>query len=213
MSDTTIAVFARAPVAGRTKTRLIPLLGAADAAQLQMKLTERAVITACEARCGDVMLWCDPSADDPELAACIARHAIVGATQCDGDLGLRMRHATRNALASSNRVLLIGTDCPALTPQNLIDARNALDCHDAVITPAEDGGYVLLGLKHCPAEIFSGVNWGSEHVLAQTRDRLATLRWSWHEQPALWDVDRPADFERLVASELMPGIAATRAHV
>ena len=112
----------------------------------------------------------------------------------------------------ANRVLLIGTDCPALTPQHLIDASNALDCHDAVITPAEDGGYVLLGLKRCPPEIFAGVNWGSEHVLAQTRDRLAALRWSWHEQPALWDVDRPADFERLAASELMPGIAAIRAH-
>ena len=68
------------------------------------------------------------------------------------------------------------------------------------------GGYVLLGLKRTDTRLFEAVNWGSDKVLAQTRERLRQMRWGWHEMPALWDIDRPEDFARLVQSGLVPDI-------
>lgn len=208
MTDTTIAIFARAPEPGKTKTRLIPVLGAEGAAKLQAALIERTLMTARAAACGRVELWCEPSIHHPWLYQCMSRHNVEGTTQCDGDLGARMQHAAAAALASSDRVLIIGTDCPALTPAHLQSAYAALDAHDAVLTPAEDGGYVLIGLKWWDARLFSGIAWGGDRVLEQTRARLRALDWRWHETAALWDVDRPDDFARLSASGLMREFAS-----
>ncbi len=203
-TETRIIVFARAPEPGRAKTRLIPLLGADGAAALQGLLIERALATARTAAVGQVELWCEPSAQHPLLSAFMQRHGIEGVTQCDGDLGERMHHATTSALASATHILLIGTDCPAMAADDLRAAAAALDAHDAVIIPAEDGGYVLLGLNWRDARLFTNIEWGGDRVLAATRERLAALDWRWHELPPLWDVDRPEDFARLVASGLMP---------
>ena len=131
-------------------------------------------------------------------------------SQCDGDLGARMQHAAAAALAVTGRILIIGTDCPALTPAELRLAADRLDArHDAVLIPAEDGGYVLIGLKWWNPRLFSDIAWGSDQVLATTRARLAELRWRWHELPPSWDVDRPPDFARLRASGLIPDLDAT----
>ena len=139
------------------------------------------------------------------------RHGIEGVTQCEGDLGARMQHAAMTALATNLRVLLIGTDCPALMPADLRAAAGALAAHDAVLIPAEDGGYVLLGLNRWDARLFTNIAWGDDQVLAATRQRLAALDWRWQELPRLWDVDRPEDFARLRSSGLMPELAAAPA--
>ena len=203
-TDTPIIVFARAPEPGQAKTRLIPLLGAHGAAALQEKMIERTLATARAAACGPVELWCDPSAHHPWLAQCMQKHGIGGATQCEGDLGARMLHAATTALATATRVVIIGTDCPALTAADVRAATDALETHDCVLIPAEDGGYVLIALKWWDARLFSDMPWGGEQVLAKTRERLTALEWRWHEMPALWDIDRPADVARLEASGLMP---------
>jgi rSAM/selenodomain-associated transferase 1 len=206
-SETCIAVFTRAPVPGAAKTRLIPLLGADDAAALHSLLLDRTLATALASAVGRVELWCAPSAQHPLLTACLQRHGIDGVTQCDGDLGTRMQHAAATALATHRRVLLIGTDCPGLTVTDLCAAARALeDNHDAVLIPAEDGGYVLLGLNNCDARLFTDIAWGSDQVLAETRTRLSALNWRWQELPPLWDVDHPQDFARLCASGLMPDL-------
>ena len=206
-TDTRLIVFARAPVPGATKTRLIPLLGARRAATLQQMLIERALTTAREAAIGQVELWCAPSALDPLWTSCTRRHGIDAVSQCDGDLGARMQHAAAAALAASSRVIIIGTDCPALTAAELRHAAAMLDAqHDAVLIPAEDGGYVLIGLKWWNRRLFSDIAWGGDRVLATTRARLAELNWRWHELPYSWDVDRPRDFARLRASGLIPDL-------
>jgi len=208
-ADTRVIVFARAPEPGVAKTRLIPLLGAERAAALQRVLTGRAISTALAAEIGPVELWCAPSALHPLLARCAEHHAIGAVSQCDGDLGARMLHAAVTALAAAPRVIIIGSDCPALTAGDLQRAAAALaDGHDAVLIPAEDGGYVLIGLKWWDARLFTDIAWGTEQVMAATRERLALLAWRWHELPPAWDVDRPADFERLAASGLIPGLEA-----
>ena len=210
-TETLIIVFARAPEPGRAKTRLLPLLGADGAAALPALLIERTLATAVAASVGRVELWCAPSAQHPLLDAFMQRHGIEGITQCEGDLGARMQHAAMSALATNPRVLLIGTDCPALTPADLRAAAGALAAHDAVLIPAEDGGYVLLGLTQWDARLFTNIAWGGDQVLAATRERLAALDWRWQELPPLWDVDRPEDFVRLRNSGLMPELAGAPA--
>ena len=208
--DTRVIVFARAPVAGETKTRLIPLLGARRAATLQQVMIERALATACDAAIGAVELWCAPSALHPLWTSCTRRHGIEAVSQCEGDLGARMQHAAAAALAAASRVIILGTDCPALTAADLRRAAAMLDAHhDAVLTPAEDGGYVLLGLKWWNPRLFSDIAWGSNQVLATTRARFAELHWRWCELPPSWDVVRPPDFARLRASGLIPDLDAT----
>jgi len=207
-AETRVVVFARAPEPGATKTRLIPLLGAAGAAALHGLLIERTLATALAAGVGPVELWCAPSALHPLLYAYIQRHGIDGVTQCEGDLGVRMHHAAVSTLATAPRMLLVGTDCPALTAADLRAAAGALETHhDAVLIPAEDGGYVLFGLKWWDARLFNDIVWGGDQVLAATRARLQALEWRWCELPPLWDVDRPQDFIRLQQSGLIPDLA------
>ena len=207
MTDTRIIVFARAPEPGAAKTRLIPLLGAERAAALQRILIDRAISTALAAGIGPVELWCAPSALHPLLTGFAEYHGIGAASQCDGDLGARMLHAAVTALAATARVIIIGADCPVLTAGDLQRAAAALAAgDDAVLIPAEDGGYVLIGLKWWDARLFKDIAWGTDQVMAATRERLAALDWRWHELPPAWDIDRPADFERLAASGLIPDL-------
>jgi rSAM/selenodomain-associated transferase 1 len=204
-----VLVFAKAPEPGLAKTRLISLLGAERAAALQRMLIERALATARDAELGPVELWCAPSAFHPLLARCAEYYGVAAVSQCDGDLGARMLHAAVTALASNTRVIIIGADCPALTAVDLQRAAEALDQqHEAVLMPAEDGGYVLIGLKWWDVRLFADIAWSTDQVMAVTRERLAALGWRWRELPTSWDVDRPADYARLAASGLIADLDA-----
>ena len=197
-----ILVFAKAPVPGEVKTRLIPALGAAGAAELHERLVDRTLATAAAAATGPVELCCAPDAAHPALAALARAHGATLAGQGPGDLGDRMHAAFRRALAGAPAAIVIGCDCPALTPEHLRAAAAALGGgHDAVLAPAEDGGYVLIGLTHASASLFDGISWGGPTVMAETRERLAALGWRWQELETLWDVDRPQDLARLQRRE------------
>ncbi|MCB1915419.1 MAG: TIGR04282 family arsenosugar biosynthesis glycosyltransferase [Rhodocyclaceae bacterium] len=203
---TDIAILARAPVPGRSKTRLIPRLGAVGAACLQQRLTARAIDTAIAAGLGRVVLWGTPDHRHPSIAEQAIGRRLELHSQVDGDLGARMLAAVA-ASRSAAGVLVIGTDCPALTPDHLGAAAAALAGGDeAVVIPAEDGGYVLIGLRRPEPAVFAGVDWGSAQVMAQTRERITSLGLRWRELPPLWDVDRPADLDRVAA--LWPWLVA-----
>ena len=108
-----------------------------------------------------------------------------------------MHAAFRRALAGAPAAIVIGCDCPALTPGHLREAAVALvGGADAVLVPAEDGGYVLIGLGRVEASLFERIRWGESSVLAETRERLAALGWRWRELETLWDLDRPEDLAR-----------------
>lgn len=202
-----IAVFARAPIAGHAKTRLIPHLGAQGAARLQEMLMRRALHIAVDAAVGPVSLWCAPDAEHPAFIAARIDHGVPLHTQDGHDLGDRMRNAFE-LLCGSGPTLLIGTDCPALTSATLRDAaRRLLEGDEAVFVPAEDGGYVLIGLRQSHACLFDRVPWSTDQVMAETRERLREARLQWREVAAAWDVDRPEDFVRLAESGLMPQLA------
>jgi rSAM/selenodomain-associated transferase 1 len=180
------------------KTRLIPALGATAAAELHRQLVERALRTAAAA-VGPVELWCTPDAPDAFFSACAKEFGVHLRDQGAGDLGTRMARALQTTLADGSPALLIGSDCPALDAEYLRDA--AAVCAgglDAVFGPAEDGGYVLIGLARTPSmQLFENMAWGSRTVMQETRARLAQLGWRWIELATLWDVDRPEDLPRL----------------
>jgi hypothetical protein len=192
-----IAVLAKAPLPGLAKTRLVPRLGAAGAARLQAALIDRAVRTALAAGLGPVTLWCTPDDRHPAFVALAGREPVRLRPQEGTDLGARMAHAMGEHLARGP-VLLIGTDCPALTAEAVRSAAARLaDGADAVLLPAEDGGYVLIGLAAPHPGLFRGVSWGSGRVMDETRERLRALGLRWSEPATFWDVDRPDDVDRL----------------
>ena len=194
-STVAIAILAKAPIPGIAKTRLIPAIGAHAAAVLQERLTERAIATALAANVGPVTLWCAPDSTHTTFLKLVARSRITLRPQPDGDLGARMLAATA---ATGGPVLVMGTDCPALTDVHLRGAANALrDGTDVVIIPAEDGGYVLIGMRSTQPAVFADIQWGTSTVLAETRARVIAHRLVFAERPPLWDVDTEIDLARL----------------
>ena len=183
-----IIVFAKAPVPGAAKTRLIPALGEWRAARLHARLVREALRTALAAGCGEVQLH------GTRRHSFFRRLPVAFRLQRGRDLGERMYHA----LSRNPGAILIGTDSPALTVADLRRAARWLRSgYDAVLAPAEDGGYALIGLRRARNEFFRGVAWGTSRVYAQTVERLTAHRW--RALPELWDVDRPEDLPRLRA--------------
>ena len=204
-----VAILAKAPIPGLAKTRLIPHLGAEGAAALQRWLLRRTLSTAHAANLGPVTLWCAPETDHPDFAECQALGPVRLCRQPDVDLGGRMHAAVAESSAAGALVigtLVLGTDCPALTPEVLHEAAAALREHDAVVIPAEDGGYVLIGLRQPVHAVFQHVEWSTDRVMAQTRQQLQAAGLTWRELAPLWDVDRFEDVERLLG--LYPDVAA-----
>jgi rSAM/selenodomain-associated transferase 1 len=198
---TKIAVFARAPVPGAAKTRLIPALGPEGAARLHADLMDHALAQAVRARLGPVELWCAPDCAHPFFTDCARKHGVTLCEQPPGDLGAKMLFAFEQA---HGPLLLMGSDCPAITARDLADCAQALaEGADAVFLPAEDGGYGLVGAARPMSQIFSGIDWGGESVMAQTRDRLARFGLKWREARTVWDVDRPEDVDRLAREGLV----------
>jgi len=190
-----IAILAKAPLPGLAKTRLVPVLGADGAARLQARLIARVVTTAQAAATGPVTLWVTPERPHTVFQTLAALPGVALAVQPEGDLGARMMAAIA---AVGGPVLVVGTDCPGLTPEHLRDAARALvDGVDVVIVPVDDGGYGLIGMRWPEPALFAGMTWSTSSVMAETRRRLTRLGLSWREPVRLWDVDVPEDLERL----------------
>ena len=191
---TRIVIFAKAPVPGKVKTRLIPALGEAGAARLAQRMLADTVAQALAARVRTTELCATPHPDDPQWAG----HLPAGVRLSDqgsGDLGQRLGAAALRVIRAGERVLLIGTDCPALDAQRLAEAAAQLETHDCVIHPARDGGYVLLGLTRHDPSLFSDIAWSTDTVAATTIARITALGWSLFVGDTLNDIDEPADLD------------------
>lgn len=200
---TRVAVFAKAPVAGAVKTRLAALLGPDGAAALHAGLVRHALSAAVQSGVGPVELWCAPDETHPFFERCAAQFHVALERQRGDDLGARMHHAFETAHARGAALLLTGSDCPVLDAAALRAAARELSAHDAVIAPAEDGGYVLVGLARPMPRLFEAVAWGGSAVMGESRARLAEMGTRWKELDTLWDVDRPADYARLQESGML----------
>ena len=216
-----IAVFAKAPVAGSVKTRLIPMLGKEGAAAAQRAMSLRTLDAACAAAPEQVSLWTAGASDHPFFTDCATRYGVTLHRQAEGDLGKRMSDCLLKLLKEHAAVLLIGTDCPAFSVANLQAAAQVLmQGRNMVFIPAEDGGYVLVGAiaqgdsqvrERLLMQAFHAIEWSAPQVMAQTRHRLSALGWQsgkeWQELPALWDVDTPDDYRRALRQNLLPSAA------
>lgn len=188
-----ILVFARAPVPGRCKTRLVPALGAPGAAALHRRLVRR-TLAAARASGHAVELWCAPDAAHGFFAACRRDYGVRLRRQPRGDLGRRMALALAGTLREGvAAAVLVGSDCPEFTPRDFAGAVAALATRDCVLQPSTDGGYVLIGARRLDRRTLDGIAWSSGRELAQTRGRLKRLGFSFSEETPLMDIDTPSD--------------------
>jgi rSAM/selenodomain-associated transferase 1 len=195
---TRIVLFAKQPFPGRVKTRLIPTLGAEGAARLARRMLASTLREAVASGLA-VELCGDP---DARLWGPISLGLTLSG-QGEGDLGARLTRAAERTTANGEAVLLIGADCPGLNASHLRDAAAALNRHDAVIHPAEDGGYALLGLRRSDPSVFDRIAWSGPDVASQTCARIGALGWSLAIHDTLRDVDQPADLA-LLPRPLLP---------
>lgn len=196
---TRIVIFAKAPVPGRVKTRLIPLLGEVGAARLAQRMLADTVENALAAGLATPELCATPHPDDSAWLG----HLPAGVRLSDqgpGDLGQRLAAAAKRVIDCGERILLIGTDCPELDGKRLGEAAFRLESHDAMIHPARDGGYVLLGLARTDPSLFEDIAWSTNTVAATTIARVRALGWSLFVGDILSDIDEPADLDAARAS-------------
>jgi len=199
VAPTRIVIFAKAPVPGRVKTRLITVLGEVGAAQLARQMLADTVAHALSARLATPELCATPHPDDAAWVGQLPARVQLS-DQGPGDLGQRLAAAAKRVIDGGEHILLIGTDCPALDGERLAEAAAQLDRHDAVIYPALDGGYVLLGLVRTDPSIFNDIAWSTSTVAATTIARIRALGWSLFVGETLQDIDEPADLEAVQAS-------------
>ena len=197
MSRTRIVIFAKAPVPGKVKTRLIPALGEIGAARLAHKMLLDTVAEAFAAGLAIPELCTDPHPLDPEWEGFLPSQHLRVTAQGDGDLGERLARAARRSILLGEHVLLIGTDCPELDRHRLHAAAERLSKHDCVLHPADDGGYVLLGLRRFDPSLFAGIAWSTATVAAATIARIEALGWSLHVADTLRDIDDPEELPQL----------------
>ena len=194
-----ILVFAKEPDPGRVMTRLIPLLGAQAAARLHSRFVHNTLDKACGAGLAPVELWCSPSIETAFFQDCLQRFDITLQLQATGDLGQRMHHATGDALGRGTSAVLVGTDCPGLRAADLEEALAALARGaGAVLGPARDGGYYLVGLSQPVPHLFDSLEWGTATVFPDTVRRLEDRDIGYHRLVERDDVDTPEDYRRLV---------------
>ena len=200
MRPVRIVIIAKAPIAGFAKTRLIPTLGAQRAADLARHMLRYTVANALAAKPDAVELCVTPDVADAAWPPLCLPPGIEWSAQGEGDLGLRMARAAKRCADRNESILLIGTDCPALTVEVLRSAAAALNDHDAAMVPTFDGGYALLGLKRFDSALFSDIPWSTDQVAAMSLDRIKTLGWRVQALATQHDIDEPADLQWLPSS-------------
>jgi uncharacterized protein len=188
---TRIVIFAKAPVPGRVKTRLIPALGPEGAARLALRMLRDTVREALKVETAEVELCVEPSPSHADWQDLLPEARLT--EQGPGDLGERLARAAERVTGEGKRIVFIGTDCPALDERRLRDACRSLESHDAAIHPTFDGGYALLGLDRFDPSIFSAIEWSTASVARVTIGRIKALGWSLHLGEMLQDVDEPED--------------------
>jgi uncharacterized protein len=191
-----VIVFAKAPLPGLAKTRMIPVLGREGAAQLARWMLSSSIAKALEADLGQVELCASPF-EHPVWGELALPQSVQMTDQGEGDLGERMARACSRSLVAGESVLLIGTDCPSCDASYLRAMAESLASHDAVIAPASDGGYPAIGLSRFDASVFHGIAWSTHTVLQETLAKFQALQWSFEVLPVLHDIDEPEDLKYL----------------
>ena len=194
-----LIIFSRYPLTGKAKTRMIPVMGAEGAAELQRRMTEYTLATAFELKKHHPLeIEIHFEGGDHERMRQWLGSEVRYRRQSPGDIGRRMRLALAGAFAEgASRAVLIGTDIPGITADLLMRAYALLNRCDFVFGPAADGGYYLIGAGSRPFldngdRLFDGVRWGSHEVLEKTLGKVGSTGTTAELIDSLTDVDRPS---------------------
>ena len=191
-----LIIFTRYPEPGKTKTRLIPAIGVQDAANLQRQMTEHTLSQVRVIRNTlDISIEICFAGGNQQLMQDWLGSDLIYQEQGAGDLGCRMARSLALAFRNhAQQVVIIGTDCPSVNTETIIQAFKQLQLnHDLVLGPAVDGGYYLIGLQRPIPELFININWGTAQVLSQTINIAQQLQLSVAYLPEMADIDRPED--------------------
>lgn len=206
LKKTSIIVFCRAPVPGQSKTRLVRKYGRLGAAKIAHQLLNNTVQRLFKNNIQNLELCCTPNPSHPAFLALFRKYQnshLGGSRQLGNDLGQRMFYATRRVLTRSSSVILIGTDCPEMTLSYVESAIEILQQGSpVVIGPANDGGYVLLGLSIIEPRLFHRIIWGSDQVLRQTLSNCRRLNIQAELLAPLDDIDYPHDWQKWKRKDL-----------
>ena len=201
-----LCIFARVPLHGRVKRRLATDLGEQGALEAHRHLVDRTLRRCVDPGSYASELWIAAGpADHPDVRTWLERYPLILKRQIGADLGERMWQALAAGLHTGRQTVVIGSDCPMLEVAYLRQAFDALECHDLVLAPAEDGGYGLIGLSRPLPEIFEEIPWGGRKVLAGTLSRAEEAGASVCLLPQIFDVDRLVDWERYQRVRNAPG--------
>ena len=196
--EAVLLVFTKTPVPGCVKTRLLSVTSPEQAAAIAVELLRRTLDTACRSSVRDIELWCTPTTRHSTLVELGEDFSMALQTQTGADLGERMFSAMEQSLDNYNHVMLAGSDCIDLAVADLDLAREKLaEGYDVVLGPSLDGGYHLIGLSRLYRELFTGIEWGTDRVMQDTRERVAQLDLTLYELPERRDLDRPEDLKYL----------------
>jgi len=184
-----IALFAKPPVAGQSKTRLGRVIGH----DLAARFARAFVVDSFNAL--NALDWARVLLSSTEVSG----HPVAAEVweQCEGDLGEKIEHTMRECLQRAPYAFAMGADSPGLPPHFMDAAREAAVTHDAVIGPTVDGGFYLLGLNRCPEGLLANLPWSSGNTASATVARLAERGYAVAMLEPWWDVDEASDLDRL----------------
>ncbi|MEE9398237.1 MAG: TIGR04282 family arsenosugar biosynthesis glycosyltransferase, partial [Methylococcales bacterium] len=174
--ESRILVFCKAPVPGQVKTRLSPSLSPRQCADMHIWLSRRILGELSVQDIAPLQLWCSPDTQHAFFADCVNSFSVTLHQQEGEDLGVRMHSGIASVLKQCRSAVLIGCDSPSLSADDIKEAFTMLDRgKDLVLAPAEDGGYVLVGLTKPQPRLFSDMLWGNTTVMIETRLRAEKL--------------------------------------
>lgn len=198
MDELRLIIFCKAPIPGEVKTRLISGVGAGSAANIHARLATETIgdcLAVAEALPRvKLELWCSPDTEHGFFQAFVGKMTLH--QQQGNGLGERMAHAM---CIDQSPAILIGTDCPPVNRNYLLNAADQLRFNPFVIAPAEDGGYGLIGMQSPDESVFKDIHWSTDQVLQETLARCRENSIKVLQLPTIWDVDEPADLDRWLA--------------
>ena len=193
--DCIVIQFAKFPRLGGVKTRLKPLLGDDGCYELHQQLLTQVNKNIYESGLFNV-LAIDQLGEQETIQKLATQNCLL--LQVGVDLGERMKNAMLWGLKRANKVIIVGSDCPVIKTPHLLEVIEKLNTAKHVFIPAEDGGYVLIACTEVLPSIFENMPWGTDQVMAKTRDKLQNAQQSARYCEPLWDVDRAEDYHRLI---------------
>ena len=196
-----VILFTRYPYPGKCKKRLIPAFGNAGAANILKQLVEYSITTlntfsSLHANTPYHIYYYGASTSDMEQW--LGEKSYT--KQQGNNIGERMADALITELQTAKNCVLIGSDCPEISPELLKEAFRALQQNDLILGPAYDGGYYLIGVKNSSKatairQLFRDISWGSDRVLLETKQRADDLNFRVHLLQKLHDIDTPDDLK------------------